>query len=101
MTYSINTLEHPELNFGAKGVERILQNVRNLISTYLYEVAYNRTMGINAALFDKPSDIAASMYTAEIYRVIGDYEQRATVKSVAYKGVDTDGNMGFEVVIEI
>jgi len=90
-----------QLDFGAKGNERILQNVYNIINTFRYEVAYNRTMGIDPTIFDKPADIAAALYSAEVFRIVPDYEPRAEVKAVNFVGVDEDGNMSFEVVVEI
>jgi len=101
MQYTINTSRPLQLNFGAKGNERILQNVYNLINTFRYEVAYNRTLGIDPAIFDKPLDTAITLYTAEVFRIVSDYEPRAEVKSVNFTGIDTDGNMEFEVVVEI
>jgi len=101
MQYTINTLEPVKLDFSAKGDERVLQNIRNLINTFRYEIAYNRTIGIDPNIFDKPADIAAALYTAEIYRIIADYEPRAEVKAVNFIGLDDDGNMSFEVVVDI
>jgi len=101
MEYTINSSHPITLDFRAKGNERILQNVYNLINTFRYEVAYNRTMGIDPTIFDKPKDIAAALYSAEVFRLISDYEPRATVKSVNYIDIDDDGNMSFEVVVEI
>lgn len=101
MEYVIDTSQPMQLNFGAIGAERILQNVINLINTFLYEVAYNRTMGINPEIFDKPVDVAAALYAAEVYRVVSDYEPRAKVKKVNLLSVDDEGLMQFKVVIEI
>lgn len=101
MTYTIDTSQSARLNFGATGAERILQNVRTLINTFLYEVAYNRTMGINPDLFDKPADVAAALYVAEVHRVVSDYEPRAKVKEVKLISVDNEGSMQFKVVVEI
>jgi phage baseplate assembly protein W len=44
---------------------------------------------------DKPLDVAAMMYVAEVYRVVDLYEPRAKVKDVKYTGVDNEGNMQF------
>ena len=101
MEYIIDTSQPVQLNFGAIGAERILQNARTLINTFLYEVAYNRTMGINPELFDRPADVVVALYTAEVYRVVSDYEPRAKVKEVKLLGVDGEGNMQFKVVVEI
>jgi len=101
MIIEIDTSKTEPLNWAAKGVERIAQNVRNLINTWRYEVAYSRNMGIDTNLLDKPPDVAAAMYTAEVYALITDYEPRAKVKEVKYLGTDYSGNMQFRVVIEV
>ena len=101
MEYAIDTGQTLNINWSAADVERILQNVRNLISTWKYEVAYNRIMGIDSAILDQPLDIAVVKYTAEVYRLVTNYEPRAKVKEVNFVGLDDDGNMQFKVVLEI
>lgn len=101
MEYVIDTFQPVNLNWSAKGNERIIQNVQNIISTFLYEVAYNRGMGINPQILDKPADVAVNEYVAELYRVVPDYEPRAEVKDVRISGIDDEGNIQFKVVINI
>ena len=101
MIIEIDTSQPNSLNWKAKGSERIVQNVINLINTFQYEIAYDRTIGINPKISDKPSDISASLYISEIYRVINDYEPRVIVKEVKITKVDENGDMQFKVVIEI
>lgn len=40
------------LNWSAHGVDRILQNVQNLLSLAAYEVAFDRTRGLPTSLMD-------------------------------------------------
>lgn len=101
MVYEIDTSKPIQLNWAATGAERIVQNVYNLINTWRYEIAYNRIKGIDPSLLDKPADVAAALYTAEVYRVVSEYEPRATVKEVTYLGVDDEGRMQFKVVVDI
>lgn len=101
MIYVIDTSARSNPDWSAKGKMRIAQNVTNLIKTIQYEVAYDRIMGINPKLFDKPADEAASLYVAEVYRLVDDYEPRAEVKEVKLIGVNSDGEMDFRVVIEV
>ncbi|MEG1870107.1 MAG: hypothetical protein RR205_04580, partial [Oscillospiraceae bacterium] len=76
------------------------QNVQNLLALNRYEVAYNRTLGMDNSLIDKPSESVVGMYTAEIIRIISDNEPRATVVDVAFLG-QIDGKLNFKVVIDI
>lgn len=101
MLYVIDTSEARKINWAAKDAERIVQNVANLINTIQYEVAYDRVMGINPQIFDRPANEAASLYVAEVYRLISDYEPRAEIKEVRPIGVNSDGDLDFRVVIEI
>lgn len=101
MLIEIDTSKSVPLDWSAGGVDRIAQNVKNLISTWRYEVAYNRTLGIDPEIMDKPSDVAAALYAAEVFRIVADNEPRATVKEVKYIGVDDSGNMHFKVVIDV
>lgn len=89
------------INWTAKGIDRILQNVRNLINTCRYEIAYDRTLGIDSSVLDKPLDQAVALYTADIYRLIRSREPRVQIKSVVFLGADDEGNMNFKVVVEI
>lgn len=100
MQYEINTSDN-SINWAAKGTERIIQNVINLISTYRYEVAYDRILGLNPDLIHMPINQIEAEITNEIISLISDYESRATVESVDFIGVDDEGNMQFKVVIDI
>lgn len=89
------------IDWSAKGVNRVAQNVYNLITTIRYEVAYDRTLGLTAAFVDKPLPIAISEATAEIYEIVSEREPRATVQDVEFIGTDNEGNMQFKVVIDV
>ncbi|EGW39156.1 hypothetical protein [Desulfosporosinus sp. OT] len=101
MQQTIDTSEGINLDWTAKGVQRKVQNFVNLISTWRYDVAYNRIMGINPVLIDKPASLAAALYTADVYRLAQDYAPDVTIKSVNVKGISSDGDIDAEVVIEI
>jgi hypothetical protein len=53
---TISTAQAGELNWNAKGTERKVQNVLNILRTYKDEVAYNRPLGISSEIIDKPID---------------------------------------------
>jgi phage baseplate assembly protein W len=90
-----------QLDWTVKGTDRVAQNVYNLITTLMYEVAFDRTLGIKGDFIDKPLQIAIAEVTAEIYDAISEREPRAIVKSVEFSEIDNDGNMQFKVVIEV
>lgn len=101
MLIEIDTSKPVQIDWTAQGANRIVQNVRNLISTFRYEIAYNRVKGIDPGIFDKPADIVAVLYASEVHRVVAEYEPGATVKEVQFTGIDDEGNMQFKVVIDV
>ena len=90
-----------KLDWTAKGAERKAQNVLNLLNTWRYDVAYNRIMGLNPELLDKPAPITAALYTADVYRLVQEYQPDVTVTSVTVKGIRENGQIDAEVVIEV
>ncbi|WP_200898529.1 GPW/gp25 family protein [Gottschalkia purinilytica] len=71
------------INWKAKGTERILQNVSNLLNTFMYEVAYDRIMGRNTDYIDKPMSEQIPLVISETYELIEEYEPRVTVQRVS------------------
>jgi phage baseplate assembly protein W len=99
MIYTVTTTD--SLDWSAKGPARIAQNVLNLLKTKRYEVAYNRTMGVGAAVFDAPSSQIESLLSNEIMELVDLFEPRASVQEVNYLGSTEDGNIIVRVVLDI
>lgn len=100
MQVTINTQSY-KLAWNAKGIDRIAQNIFNLITTFKYEVAYDRILGLDGSFIDKPLPIAIAQATAQIYDVVAEREPRAKVKNVSFTTIDDSGNLQFEVVVDI
>lgn len=101
MLQTIDTSQGVTLDWSAKGSQRKAQNVMNLLNTWRYDVAYNRVMGLNPKMVDKPAPIMAALYTADVYRLVQEYQPNVTVKSVKVRGVNENGQIDAEVVIEV
>lgn len=101
MLYTIETGEKAPINWGAKGVERVLQNVVNLVNTYTYEIAYARTVGVTREYIDRPSPQAVAIAANDIRELIALREPRARIEEVNYLGVTSTGNMRMQVVVDI
>ncbi len=101
MKYEINTSEVGIINWNASGAERKLQNICNLINTWRYEVAYDRTKGITPEVLDKPALDAIPLYTAEIFRLIETYEPDVVPVSGGPIKMDEQGKINLKVVVEI
>lgn len=99
MIYNISS-NNSFINWNAKGDERILQNVRNILNTMRYEVAYDRVMGRDTKLLDKPMELVESSIIAETYELIEEYEPRAKVIDVTIEKFQ-NGESNIKVVLEI
>lgn len=101
MDITINISNSQGVDWAAKGTDRIVQNIVNLLNTFRYEVAYDRTLGLSGKFIDKPTDKSIAETIAEIYDLIQTREPRAKLKEVQYIGLDEQGNMQFKVVIDV
>jgi phage baseplate assembly protein W len=88
------------LDWAAKGIGRILQNVVNLINTHTYEVGYMRAMGLTRKYLDHPVNVIEGIATAEIIDLVRNFEPRARVLSVTIRDM-ADDNVNFEVVVDV
>lgn len=88
-------------DWSAAGAARVVQNVRNLLGLLRYDVAYNRTLGLPVELTDLPLQEVTARYAAEAAQLIEDNEPRASIVSVNRKSVTDDGEIIFEVVMDV
>lgn len=89
------------LDWTAKGKERIIQNIHNILNTYKYEVAYNRDFGISPDVIDTDIETMKGVIMDDLYENITKYEPRATLKSVDVQDVTVDGTVVAVVKIEL
>lgn len=83
MEYEVNSSK-TLIDWNAKGDERILQNVNNILNTLKYEVPYDRLKGRDPDNLDKSLNQSRHKIIEETYDLINTYEPRATPKSVDY-----------------
>lgn len=72
---TVSTAQAEGLNWNAKGTERKVQNVLNILRTYKGEVAYNRPLGISSDIIDKPIDEVRAILAEDL---ITNIEQNVT-----------------------
>ena len=92
------------INWNAKGDERILQNVNNILNTFKDEVAYDRLMGRDPDNLDKPLEKVKNQIIEETFTLVSTYETRAKVKEVVviYRFDEKNNKIPvIKVVIEI
>jgi phage baseplate assembly protein W len=79
------------IDFGAKGVEEVLQNVRTYLCTTRFSVVLDRAMGIDASLVDRPINKAMAALSADIFIGLPRHEPRAKITSISFSGDGLDG----------
>ncbi|BCZ48420.1 hypothetical protein psyc5s11_44870 [Clostridium gelidum] len=95
MDYTVSSSDL--IDWNAKGNNRILQNINNIINTVKNEVPYDRLMGRNPKNVDKTNKNRNALIE-ETYDLIKTYEPRATVKSVEIEDIE---NLEIKVVVTI
>ena len=89
------------LDWNAKGDERIVQNVLNILRTRKYEVPFERELGINPDLIDADPRTIQNEIITHVTETINTYEPRATVVEVRIETVDENGDYVIAVDLEV
>jgi phage baseplate assembly protein W len=93
-----------KIDFGATGVAEVLQNVRTIISTPIYSVPLDRSLGIDFSMLDQPTPASQAKISAALYTVLRKYEPRAIVKKIDFvQSVDEimNGRLLPRVIVEV
>lgn len=100
MTIEITgTLE--KINFAPSTLqEKVIQNVKTLLTTMKYTVPLDRNIGLKADALDEPMPVAMAKLSSDIIEAINQYEPRAKIKQVLFNG-DGDGKLIPTVRIEL
>jgi len=78
------------IDFGAQGIDEILQNVQMILTTPIFSVPLDRAFGVNYTLLDSPTDRAMMLLRQEILAKIEAYEPRVVVREITYIQDKTD-----------
>ena len=88
------------INFGATGVEEILQNVAFILSTSIMSCPLDREFGWNTGL-DDPINIRKAKIVYEITEAISKFEPRAIIELVEVTGDGLQGKLTPRVKVRI
>jgi uncharacterized protein len=80
--YVVSLLD--SIDYGATGVDTIIQNVRFILSTVWNSCVLNRSLGWVQDIKDGPIDFVKSQLAARIVEAIESKEPRAQVKEVLF-----------------
>lgn len=89
------------INWSATGVERIVQNVKNILRTRPFEVPFMPQMGVNHKFIDSLPQMIKSELATHVTEVINIYEPRANVVDVRVESCDENGNYVIAVDLEV
>lgn len=82
MSYEVSRINN--INFGATGVEEVLQNVAFILSTPLLSCPLDRSFGWDAGI-DDPIHLRKARYVYEVTDAIQKFEPRAIVENVTFE----------------
>ena len=104
MTYEV-TGRNRKINFGATGVDEVLQNVAMILTTPRGTVPLRRSWFIDGGVLDLPQPVAKARLAQEIVVAIRNHEPRARIKG-AIRFVETpeealDGKIVPAVTVEV
>lgn len=83
MVYTVNPMKN--INYGATGVEEILQNVAFILSTFKMSCPLDREFGYDPPL-DVPINVGITLSATRIVEAINQFEPRAEVIDVEVTG---------------
>lgn len=88
------------INYGATGVEEILQNVAFVLSTSIMSCPLDREFGWNSGI-DDPINIRKAKMAHDITESITRFEPRAVVESIEITGDGLNGKLIPKVKVSI
>ncbi|RNB72183.1 hypothetical protein [Brevibacillus panacihumi] len=100
MEYEVPTTRK-SIDFGATGVQEILQNVWMILSSTQYTCPLDRAFAWSAEDVDKPLPIAQARMTARLVDAIRQYEPRVEVVGVTYQSDQLAGRLNPIVKVRI
>lgn len=89
------------IDFNNSNAGGIYENIKNLFSTPVDSVAFDRDFGIDWSIMDLPLHQAKGALTVEYIEKVKKYEPRARVKQVSFEINGAAGILKPKVVIEI
>lgn len=72
------------INFGATGIEEVLQNIRMILLTPIFSVPLDREFGTDWSMLDNPMPMAQAKIISQIFAAIRKYEPRAEVMEIDF-----------------
>lgn len=91
MSFEVSPMEN--IDFGATGVDEVLQNVAFILSTPIMSCTLDREFGWRSGI-DDPIQLRKARYTYEVTEAIQKFEPRAIVESVTFEETEQESLAG-------
>lgn len=89
------------IDFGATGVDEILQNVAFIMATAMMSCPLDREFGWDMTVIDTPINVAKARITAKLTEAINKFEPRALIESIEVTGDGLVGSLKPKVKVKI
>lgn len=100
--YEVEPIEPMKnIDFGATGVDEILQNVAFIMASEIMSCPLDREFGWDKTLIDKPIDFAKARITANLMAAIHKFEPRAIIEAVEVTGDGLKGRLKPKVKVSV
>jgi len=77
-----------EIEIGSVGERSIIQNIRNIITTWRGSVPLDRDFGLDSSILDSPQNTVFALLQIDIMEQINKYEPRVEVLNVSFNSGD-------------
>lgn len=89
------------IDFGATGVDEVLQNVAFIMATEIMSCPLDREFGWDMTIIDKPIDFAKARITANLTEAIRKFEPRAIIEAIEVTGDGLKGRLKPKVKVSV
>lgn len=79
--------------YPANVTEEVIQNVRMIMCTLIYNVPYDRSLAINGDYLDNPIQLNKALASADVVQAIKLREPRAQVRDILFEGDGLEGRL--------
>lgn len=100
MIYTISNKSN-QLEWGLEGDDRIVQNVLNIIRTKKFEVPFMHNLGVDPEIIEHKLPYIESSIVDDLRETIEEFEPRAKLIDVKILKLDENGNIDFNVKVEV
>lgn len=88
------SLAAPPLTIGATGLDAITQNIRIIVTTFLYSVPLDRAFANTGTFIDAPTPHAVALRVAELTEAIEAREPRVKVEGITFSPCPDESMQG-------